>query len=157
MYVILLVMSGCAYAPPMITGSKFESKSISQIKIGTTTKDEIFGLFGPPRAIAIKEEPLYIYQPAKWKSSGIRSGVAISSDEVIRQMPDAFFEIFSTRNKITDIHRVYFYYYAKSSHYAIVIGVPVYEKSSLYIDRLWLLINEETGIVEDLHFIPRKE
>ncbi|MCK4736988.1 MAG: hypothetical protein KAT10_00400 [Sulfurimonas sp.] len=143
--VLLTWLAGCATN----TGIKIDQETLSGIHPGKSTKKELFDLLGPPRAIAVQGRPLYIFQPLH-KSDTALSASRANIDKPLQLQAEPFFEVFTPQNTLTYVHRVYFYYYAESRMYML----PFYEKTSLEIDQLLVLVNEESEIVEDVYFMP---
>lgn len=135
---VVILMVGCVpnfSVPPR--GSEINPEKIAEIHIGSTPKETLLSLFGAPQAIAIKGEPLYFERKTL--------------------QADSFFEIFSTQIEISNAHRVYYYYYSEIGGYTVVIVPFVHKKTIQYIDQLYVLVNEETGKVDGIKYVPRKE
>ena len=129
--VVLLV--GCVPVPPItVSGLPLPQEAVARIEPRETKKTQILEWFGPPTAIVAKGDRLPI--------TGDQTEAA------------SFFELFSSKHTISDYHRVYYYYHAVMKKQAVVLAVYIHEKTSINIDKLWVLVNEETGIVEDYVF-----
>ena len=140
---MLFQLTGCSKR--FETGIKIEQVMLKNIQTGKTTKNELFKLLGLPKAIAVWNRPMYLYQPRIYTGE-----TGLHADRIAQLQAEPFYEVFKTRNKLKDVHRVYYYYYAicKSSPGA---------KVTLEQDRLWVLMNEESEIVEDIYFMPRRK
>lgn len=139
----IILGQGCAPLLSIITGPPLSEEDIKKIDPGKTPKAEILERFGVPMAVGAKGERLTIPRESAWKSSGgIRLGGYYQTES------DTFFELFSSRHNIRDHHRVYYYYQAVSSG----VASPVYKTVRIRVDKLWVLVNEETGVVEDYVF-----
>lgn len=140
LFVFVIVLVGCST-------KEFEinNKLLANIKPGKTTKMEMFDLLDIPKAIAVMDRPMYLVLP------NYRRETMPPRDSLIQVQAEPFYEIFKTRNVLKDVHRVYYYH------------VNHYESSFMsteirfQLDRLWVLVNEETGLVEDLVFRPHTE
>jgi hypothetical protein len=131
-------MLGCMVVEGKYTVEEpMNADQIQEIQRGKTTKQEILEWFGPPIAIARKGTIVKVPSP------GLRKKGA----EEIHS--DTFFELFSERNVISEHDIIYYYFYAESKSTAAVCVVGVSDKGRLAVDKLWILINEKTGIVED--------
>jgi hypothetical protein len=129
--------------PAQHTGNTIRSQQVKKIEPGKTTKQELFALFGAPMGIAVQNEETTILAPTEFRSEGI---LHRGSYEV---QTETQFELFSVRHLFTDYDRVYYYYdasYAKTGYFFLLY---IYESGNAKVDRLWVLMNEKTGIVED--------
>jgi len=130
----------------MVVGGKYkgeESFHEDQIKMilpGKTTKQEILLWFGPPLAIARKGKVMKIPSPDVQKASSYELD------------SDTFLELFSGKHEVTENHIVYYYTYSETKGTGTVILFAGTESSRLIVNKLWILINRETGIVEDYMF-----
>ena len=65
---------------------------------------------------------------------------------------EAFFELFSTGRALRDTEVVYYYDSSRLKATGVLV-IPVigggYHTSETVVERLWLLIDDRTGIVED--------
>ncbi len=137
--------AGCVPAIPLRTGVYLKDSEVAQIAPRRTTKKELFELLGAPMAIVANGETASIPSPTVWRGGGIQHG---GYQEI---QADAVFELFS-QHALTEYHRVYYYFYAVSQHTAIILVLAVLESSDTDIDKLWVLVNERTGVVEDYVF-----
>ena len=141
-------ISGCAPARLDI----IPMEQVEQIETEKTTKKEIFDKFGPPKAIAAKDE-VSTFPAERIAGHGRMTPPIYDSSTPIHEwktrLPsyridsDTLFELFSKDRQFTEYHQIYYY----SDR---VRRKGVYEPES----RLWILINEKTSIVED--YIYRK-
>lgn len=144
-------MSGCVLPPifPITTGSEINPKALERIKIGKTTKYEVFSLLGPPRAIAVVGEPLHIREPRRWgwRSKPIKGVV---KEENYKD----FFSIVSNKKTELDSYRVYYYYHSESRRMTVFLGLKSTGLHTFFsINELWLLVNEKTGLVENMFYL----
>ena len=150
LFVILaaLYTSGCA--PTRLDIIPMEQ--VQQIETDKTTKKEIFDKLGPPKAIAAKDE-VSTFPAERIAGHGRLTPPHYDSSIPIHEWKTrlpyyridshTLFELFSKDRQLTEYHQIYYY----------SDGIPrkgVYEPES----RLWILINEKTGTVED--YILRK-
>ncbi len=143
---IAFILLGCAPAPPVWTGKPIEDEKINRIKPGQTKKQDIIEWFSAPMAIAVQGEVLKIQAEASWAYGNPRGGYYYQVDS------DTFFELFSSQHKLTEYHRIYYYYHAVSTKEGYVFIFSVYESGRTKFDKLWILVNEKTGIAEDYVF-----
>ena len=117
---------------------------IKMILPGKTTKQEILLWFGPPLAIAKKGKVMKIPPPA---------GGEECPNEV---RSETFLELFSSKHELTGYHRVYYYHYAEAETEPVYFAYADRAEKKLVITKLWILINQQTGIVEDHIFSRRR-
>jgi hypothetical protein len=135
---MLICMSGC-----MVTGVEYtvdeplNEARIEGIQRAETTKQEILTWFGPPVAIARQGTTTKIPPPDLSK----KGYEEVSSE--------TFFELFSAKHEITEDHIIYYYYYREVKGSFAAIGLVGNSKQRLVVSKLWILINDTTGIVED--------
>lgn len=143
-------LSGCVPAIPWYGGTKIEKKDIITIIPGKTSKYEAIEKLGAPIAIAKMGERLPIPMESYWVP-----GLNLHTPGQYEINSDTFFELFSTEHEFNEYHRVYYYYRSKSSGGTVILLLIFYESYRLSIDKLWLLVNEKTGVVEDIRFKKR--
>jgi len=143
---ILFGLSGCS--SHVSTGTSVTPAKISKIVPGKTTKKELFDLMGPPMAIAIQGRPLYLLQPFMFDPGVWGTDI----DYSLKLQSEPFFELFSSDINISNEDRVYYYYHGESNYDEEIL----YAKNSLEMDHLWVLVNEETELVEGIYFLPHK-
>ena len=137
-----LLLFGCYIPLWGSSGTPIETEQLNKIQPGKTTKNEVFEWIGPPIAVLASNEFYPVRMPPKGARSSIQSSI----------QPDTFFELFSSQHQFHEYHRVYYFHYAFSRG-NIYAGVFVtVQTSKVKFDKLWLLVNEKTGIVEDYKF-----
>lgn len=135
---------------PVRTGKAIhEEEEVLRIERGKTTKRELFERFGAPMAIAVQGEMVAIPSEVIWSS-----GKVLNVGLYYETQADAFFEPFLSRG-LGEFHRIYYYYSSLSTMTAYFGLLVLYEVSNTRADRLWVLVNERTGIVEDYLFRQR--
>jgi len=133
-----LLLSGCYIPLWGSSGTPIETEQLNKIQPGKTTKNEVFEWIGPPIAVLASNEFYPVRMPPKGALSSIQSFI----------QSDTFFELFSSQHQFHEYHRVYYFHYAFSRG-NIYVGVFVgAQTSKVKFDKLWLLVNEKTGIVE---------
>ncbi len=151
---VLLYASGCAPIVPLTTGEPLRKDKLETIIPGKTTKQDLFERFGPPTAIARRHEIIAIPASTNHKAGSATSFKGIPIE--YRLQSDTFFELFAGR-ELGEYHRIYYYEYVKSSLTGYIFVIAYYESGETETDRLWLLVNEKTGIVEDFVFKKHNE
>lgn len=147
---LVFMLASCYLPSPSFRTGRYISKTqLDRIEPGVTTKQQLLDAFGLPMGIATRDEDLYVQRPVQWMGSiPLRWGIDIQSG-------GSMFEFFARKEELSPEHRVYYFYRASGKQRAIFLLVYIHEKSWVEIDRLWVLVNEETGIVEDYQYIPR--
>ncbi len=134
------VISGTYVAEEPFTGEQ-----VKQIRNYYTTRADVLGWFGPPAVIARQGAVLKVPPPGPGKRGS-------------REVPaEQFFKLFAESHALTGDHIVY-YYQDSSLHWSeIAIGYIVLPTTStMRVTKLWVLINDKTGIVEDT-FLGKEE
>lgn len=147
---ILLVLSLCLL-PGCLTlfkysGSEIKAARVAQIQHGKTLKRDALEWFGPPMTISARGEIVVVPKasvPDKEYRVPRRPTVVES---------DTFFDLFSPKVEFTEYHRVYYFYFSESRNLTYYLLVAQYDEIETKFDKLWLLVNERTGIVEDYFF-----
>ncbi len=133
-------MTGCAViSGKYVTEEPFTGERVKQIRNYYTTKADILGWFGPPVAIARQGAMLKVPPPGPVKRGS-------------REVPaEQFFKLFAENHELSVDHIVYFYQDSSLHWEEIVILNGAFPTTpSMRVTKLWVLINEKTGIVEDV-------
>jgi len=133
---LFLLSEACIFVDVRGEG-KFKKYRIENIQPGKTTRPEILQWFGPPAAIA-KQDGKFISR---------LSANEEDSEEISSQ---AFFGKFSQTHMIGKNHMIYYYI-----HRFGTIRARAFQANPVkpFIDKLWVLINQESGLVEDYVFM----
>jgi hypothetical protein len=147
---ILLGLSLCIL-PGCLTffkysGSEIKAIRVSQIKPGKTLKRDALEWFGAPMVISARDEIVVVP-----KASVPDNEYRIPRRPTVVNS-DTFFDLFSSKVELTEYHRVYYFYFSESRDLTYYFLVAKYDKIETKFDKLWLLIDERTGIVEDYFF-----
>jgi len=130
-FIVAIFSAGCMIGGMRHTGEVlFAKEQVEKIERGVTTKQEVLQWFGPPVALARKGE-----DGKELRSENLRT--------------DTFIEICAGKHTINQDHVIYYY---RNEGRRSVVGVAFLalgEKSWQVRERLWILINERTGVVED--------
>ncbi len=146
-----LLYGGCAVMPHSYTaGEPISEKTVERIQPGKTTKGEIIQWFGLPQSI---EKPIVEKEAAVEREEKVATGGAWLVGGGTTFQPS--FELFSSKHKITKDHRIYVYTFTKTKGGTFVILFFGSTDSHSLSDKLLILVNEKTEIVED--YIFRKE
>lgn len=139
-----LCMCGCFVARENVLADEaLPGEHIRRIRRGATTRQEILERFGPPVAVA-RPGTTMVHPPA----GPVKRGRADVPSET-------FFELFSTGRSLRGTEIVYYYDSSRLKATGVLI-VPLvgggFHNSETVVERLWLLIDDGTGIVEDYVF-----
>src|SRR2546423_8252066 len=148
---ITVTLQACAPALPLSSGVSLSEARVQRLQPGKTSKHEVLELFGMPLSIAKKGEVLTVSRGSEYKAGG--SGVEHAGLYFVPA--DTFFELFTPKHRIGEYHRIYYYYDAVSNKPLLMLGVYFRESSTTRSDQLWMLINEQTGLVDDFVFRPQ--
>ncbi len=138
---ILTLLSGCVFGTGNVTkGDLWEERQIKRIRPGLTSQMELMRILGPPVAIARQGQSIVFPPPEK------------GGDGSIEIESDTFFELFRDRMEFKREHVIY-YYFRVEGRINTVNFFDISVKSSFRerIDRLWVLVDERSRLVE--HFI----
>lgn len=141
---VVLFLNGCFFM-----GGRFQmdeplkAEQIEGIRRGESTKETILALFGPPTAIARRGKTMVFPPPG----AGKRQSAPVESR--------LFFELFSAEQPLRAGHIVYYYDSARLKAGGFLL-VPVigggFHSERVLVDRLWLLVDDTTGIVQNYIF-----
>ncbi len=133
---LTMLLMGC-----MTTGKPISTDMVQTIIPGTSTRDDLLDKFGVPATIASRGEILTLSSPANRKK---QFEIAVN-----RLNADTFFTLFPPAD---DHHRIYYFCYMVSYHYPVWYILYVGENGNTKTDRLWVLVDDKTGIVTDYAF-----
>jgi len=136
---VAFFLSGCMGTPGIRSGTPIELEQLEKIQPGKTTKHEVFEWIGPPMSVASRNKFISIPAPFQWDTR-----IALSP-----QSSESWFELFSSGHEFNEYHRVYYFYNARSKKKSVFLVVGQVDNVTTDFDKLWILVNEKTGIVED--------
>jgi hypothetical protein len=128
------------------SGSEIQAARVAQIQPGKTLKKETLEWFGAPMVISARDEIVVVP-----KASVPDNEYRIPRRPTVVNS-DTFFDLFSSKVEFTEYHRVYYFYFSESKDLTYYFLVAKYDKIETKLDKLWLLVDEKTGIVEDYFF-----
>ncbi len=134
---LMMLLAGCA-----TTGKPIRTEQVQSIIPGKSTKGDLLDMFGVPLAIASRDETLTLSSPAI-------TGKPFSRQLSYRLRADTFFALFPPAD---EYYRIYYFYHVVSYTYPVWYVLYFGENGKTKTDRLWVLVNEKTGIVEDYAF-----
>ncbi len=119
-----------------------ELKQTAAIRTGLTTKKDVLAWFGPPLAVARKGATIVIPPPRSTRDGWQE----VSSD--------TFFELFPPRAAALDDPVIYYYdsYRERGMGFQIFFNALGGITIRSQVNRLWVLIDNKTGVVADYVF-----
>ena len=135
---LLVCLEGCVMMSVQMD-KKLTGDLIEKIEPGKTAKGQILDWFGPPNVLARKGKVVKV-PSVDPKNPGMQE---IDSE--------LLFEMFSVKHQIGDHHIVY-YVDVEAGGGGVFLLVGMAMSTTVKQDRLWILINQNTGIVEDYFF-----
>ena len=145
---ILFSLQACLMPRNYTVGQPLKQNLIGKIQPFVTTKQQILDWFGLPHTILKPGEVAEIPYAD--------SGGYVSGQNTQKISTDTLFELFASKHKITPNHRIYYYIYVKTSGMMVDFIIIHPDTSRTLTDKLLVLINEKTGLVED-YIISRKK
>jgi len=138
---------------PRATGQEVERSDVAQIRLGETTKDDLFTAFGVPAAI-VRPESTSVKVPSASMVMPISSGgsgmTANRAGGYYIVQPIVFLETLGL-DSLAENQRLYLFSHAWFMGYAL-IGLGVYETSGTSVDELVVLVDEETETVQQYFY-----
>lgn len=114
----------------------------SDIRPGVTTKQDVLERFGPPLAVARRDTTMVLPPP------GTKRGRIDMPSEI-------FFELFSENRPLRNSEIVYYYESTRTTALGGLV-IPIigagYDSTRFAVKRLWILLDETTGVVGDYVF-----
>jgi len=148
--IVLLTLSFCLL-PGCLTlfkysGTEIKVARVAQIQPGKTLKKEALEWFGAPMTISARDEMLTVP----------KANIPDNEYRVPRRPTvvntNTLFDLFTSDAELTKYHRVYYFYFSESRDLTYYLLVVQYDEIDTRFDKLWLLVDERTGIVEDYFF-----
>ena len=136
---LLVCLEGCVVMSVQMD-KKLTGDLIEKIEPGKTAKVQILEWLGPPNVLARKGKVVKV--PS---SDPKNPGMQEMDSELL-------FEVFSVKHQIGDHHIVYYYQDVEASGGGVYLLVGMAMSTNVKQDRLWILINQNTRIVEDYFF-----
>jgi len=139
---LILLLGGCfamrdrrAFDEPLLSGR------VAAIRPGVTTRFELLEAFGPPRAVARPGMTMTFPPPGGWRPGG-------------ESVPsEAFLDLFAVKRPLRPSEVVFYYdaSVAKETGFMVfpLVGGGGVTREAV-VDRLFLLVDEGTGRVEDV-------
>lgn len=139
---LIICPTGCGVMRERnLVDEPLERAQVTEIRPGTTTKRDILEWFGPP-LVAAKKGATMVFSTSRAPRRGKQE---LSSD--------VFFELFSSRHENME-HSIVYYYdsYAETGRGMTCFGYWGSMTIRSRVNRLWVLIDDKTGVVTDYVF-----
>ena len=134
---LVMSIASCAHV-----GRPIPDKQVQSIIPGKTTKSDLIEMLGSPSEMVTRDGTIDIPTIIAASHSNPYPYYTVRGD--------TFFTLFPEAN---DSDRVYYYHYSVKWDYPPVFLLLYYaEFGKTKSDRLWVLVNEKTGIVQDYAF-----
>ncbi len=140
--IFLAVFFAASLPGCVTTGTAIRTERVKAIIPGETTKSDLLNMFGAPASVSARDETLTL-------SSTAIMGKAFSNRFSFRLRADTFFALFASAD---EYHRVYYFFHAVSYTYPVWYILYFGENGKTKTDRLWVMVDEHTGIVENYAF-----
>jgi hypothetical protein len=139
--ILLFLSQGCLIGGRYLADEPIGKERVERVRPGQTSIRDVLTWLGPPAAIARSGKTIIFPPP----SMGKRGYLEMRSD--------VFFELFSSGRELRKEEVVYYYDSSrKSSLGALVILIVINiggQTDRMKVERLWLLVDEQSGIIED--------
>ena len=136
---LLACFAGCVVGSVQMDKT-LTGELIEKIEPGKTAKGQILDWFGPPDVLARTGKTIKVPSTDP-KNPGLQE-----------MDSELLFELFTVKHQIGDHHIVYYYADSEASVGGAFLLVAMAASTTMRQDRLWILINQNTGIVEDYVF-----
>jgi hypothetical protein len=146
--VVSLLLAGCCMLSAKYrTDEAIGRESVLKIRCGETTLEDVVKQFGPPLVIARKGKNTIYSTPRQ------------ATVRFVERSSQPFLELFSKDRPVSDNEAVYYYRATKRDKTGFLlflllinIGETINEVQT---EHLWLLVDEQTGVVEDVEYRDR--
>lgn len=140
-----LCLGGCLPSFALRTGEPIGDNQVKTIVPGATSKSELLERFGAPAAIVARGEVVVTDAPSTWAApSRAQTSCAFEAD--------TFFELFPKVPGLDEYRRIYYFRHVVSRKMIVFMLLALHEGGGTTSNRLWVLVNEKSGIVEDFAF-----
>ncbi len=138
---VLPCLAGCFFGGRYLSDEPIGRERVGSILPGRTSSREVLTRLGPPVAIARSGKTIIFPPPSLGKSG------------YLEMDSDAFFELFSLGRELRKDEVVYYYDSSSESSLGVLVITIIIniggQTDRVKVERLWLLVDERTGIVED--------
>ena len=127
-------------------GTPIKEDMVKRIQDGKTTKEEMLQWFGIPNIVQKQGEDT-TSQKSLHEGAMMEPVMMSSMDQ--KFVSQASFDLFSSKHKITEDHRIYDYSFTKMKGASVSVLFYGTTDTKMLTDILLILVNEKTGNVED--------
>jgi hypothetical protein len=141
---VVMLLGGCIMRGE--SGRRLDAALLHEIIPEQMGKDGLYTLCGWPSAIILPDDTasLRIVPPL--------AAATPLSRGVYRVDTAAYYELFARRRTLGEAHQIVYYEHLTSHKFFWMLLILYYSQGEATADRLWVLVNEETGLVEDYAF-----
>jgi hypothetical protein len=137
------------------SGRAFDAGGVGRIVPGTTTKAELFASFGAPMAVAGAGENVEVPAATVHHADEVGANGKWFGGGSWVQQGDAWLELFADRKALRDAHRVYYWSTTSDGGLVVIAVLVAIQRRSTSTRELWVLVDEATGIAEDVVYRER--
>ncbi len=143
-----LSLTGCCMVSANYRGDEaIGRESVQKIRCGKTTSQDIVTRLGPPLVIARKGKSMKFSAPR------------MATVRFVERSSEPFLELFSMDRALRDTEAVYYYRATERNETGFLMILLLVNFGSnvneVQTEHLWLLIDERSGIVEDVVYRDR--
>lgn len=150
---VLLVMASLCLSGCCMVSANYRAdeaigrESVQKIRCGETTRQDIVTRLGPPLVIARKGKDTMYSSPR------------MSTVRFVKRSSEPFLELFSKNGALRDTEAVYYYRATERNETGLMLILLLINMGNtvneVQTEHLWLLIDEKSGIVEDVVYRDR--
>lgn len=147
------LIAGCAFPIGGERTGRPLRAGVRGLAPGKTTKLELIEALGPPMAIAGRGEDVRVPATTVHHHDGVQERSYWVGGGDFVQQADAWLELFAARRPIGEDHRVYYWYVTSDRGWVLLLPI-LFELHGSSEEELWVLVDEATGVVEDVVHRP---
>lgn len=141
--VAVMLLGGCVMRGE--SGRILDAASLRGLIPEKTGKDDLYTLCGWPSAIILPDDTASLVIVPRTAATPLSRGA-------YRIDTAAYYELFFRRRTLGEAHQIVYYEHLTSHNFFWMLLILYYNQGEATADRLWVLVNEETGLVEDYAF-----
>ncbi len=147
LFMALLILAGCIISANHRADEAIGTERVQKIRCGKTTRQDIVTQLGPPLVIARKGKSTLYPAPR------------LAALRFADRSSEPFLELFSTARALRDDEAVYYYRATERSEAGFLMFLLLINLAGsgneVETEHLWLLVDEKSGIVEDVVYRDR--
>lgn len=139
----VMLLGGCVMRGE--SGRRLDAALLHEITPEQMGKDDLYTLCGWPSAIILPDDTASLRIVPRAAATPLSRGA-------YRVDTAAYYELFARRRTLGEAHQIVYYEHLTSHNFLWMLLILYYSQGEATADRLWVLVNEETGLVEDYAF-----